>query len=441
MLTQKQIIAYIRADKDERERRQRMYDYYNARNDILKRVMMDPSKPNNRISHGFARMIANTYAGYMHGEPVSYTGDEQLLENLTAALNYNDEQAENSQLGLDCAICGIAVEIMYTDEDSMERFARVNPIGCIDVRDGSVENRLSDLIRYYDTTDIETNAVTHHVIVYDADYITHYTSTGSIESLTGLTIASQEPHYFGDVPAVVYKNNTDGVGDFEGVITLIDAYDLMQSESLNDQEYFSDAYLMLQGMDGTQPEDVAAMKENRVLLLPTDANAGWLIKQQNDTLVENIKNRLNGDIHKYSGCPDMSDESFAGNASGVAIRYKLLQFEINAGIKEREFKRGLQRRIELLCNLWSVKGRGSFDWRNVQIRFKRALPENLLELSQALSNLGNVLSNETKRTLLPIEIDEEEETARIIEQAQANMSLYQIPTGHEMTEKDDGEQT
>ena len=137
-----------------------------------------------------------------------------------------------------------------------------------------------------------------------------------------------------------------------------------------------------------------------------------------------MKTRLNHDIHRFSGCPDMSDENFAGNASGVALRYKLLQFENIAGIKEREFKRGLQRRIELLCNILSVLGRPAYDWRSVRVTFKRALPQNLLELSQTLSNLGTLLSDETKRALLPLEIDEAAEAERIAGQRESNMSLF-----------------
>ena len=59
------------------------------------------------------------------------------------------------------------------------------------------------------------------------------------------------------------------------------------------------------------------MKKNRVMLLPQDGDASWLIKQTNDAAAENIKTRLDKDIHRFSGVPDMSDENFAGNASGV----------------------------------------------------------------------------------------------------------------------------
>lgn len=419
------ILAYIRAHEPEAARRARLYDYYRGRHDILRRVMDDPSKPNNRLCCNYPALIANAYTGYLFGEPVSYTAPNALMDNVRDAFRYNDIQAEDAMLGLDLAICGAAVELHYVDGDAMERIKRVDPVNCVEVRDGTLEDKLTALIRYYDTVDVVTNKLTRHVDVYEAETVSHYEQEGG-----ELTLVEEEPHFFGDVPAVVYQNNTDRMGDFEGVITLIDAYDLMQSEALNDQEYFSDAYLVLTDLMGTTDEEIAKMKKNRVLLVPENAGASFLIKQQSDAIPENIKNRLNNDIHRFSGCPDMSDENFAGNASGVAIRYKLLQFENIAGVKEREFKRGLQRRFELLCNMWAMKGRGAFDWRDIEISFKRALPQNLLEVAQTLSALGGLLSDETKRAQLPIDYDEETEKKRIEEQRAAN-SLFRIPDTYE----------
>lgn len=427
-LTEIEIRAYLEQHKPEEARRKRLFAYYDGNHEICHRKFDDPTKPNNRVSHGYPKMIANMYAGYLLGEPVSYTaglGGEALEENLREDYEYNDEQAENSQLALDLAICGVGTEILYIDEDGRVRFKRVDPVGCIAIWDNTIEETLTALIRYYDVYNVTSRQTTRMVEVYDA-YSKRVYKTDL--SGLGLELMEETPHYFGDVPAVAFKNNSRVTGDFEGEISLIDGYDLMQSDALNDDEYFSDAYLMLRGMMGTDETDVAEMKRNRVMLLPNDGDAQWLIKQANDTAAENIKTRLDRDIHRFSGVPDMSDENFAGNASGVAIRYKLLAFENIAKAKEREFKRGLQRRIELMCNIWRIVGRGDFDWRDVTITFKRALPQNLLEAAQAMSTLGSVISDETKRSMLPIEIDENVEKERLQQQREAGMSLF-MPDG------------
>lgn len=72
-------------------------------------------------------------------------------------------------------------------------------------------------------------------------------------------LVSSYPHYFGMVPVAIYENNEDEIGDFEKVIPLIDAYDKMESDTLNDFEYFTDAYLALYGFTA-EPEDITQMK-------------------------------------------------------------------------------------------------------------------------------------------------------------------------------------
>lgn len=418
------IRAYIEADRQERARIRRLYDYYRGHNDILDEQKKADDKPDNRLAHNYVAYICNAYTGYVFGEPVSYApymsdddaetaANEAMHEVLQETNRYNDEEAENAALGLDLSICGKGVELMYVDPDAQLRFARVDPEGCIAVRDGTLEDNMTALIRYYDRYDILTKQTVRTVEAYDAEVVTVYKSGGGVDDLA---MVEQRRHYFGDVPAIVYKNNLFALGDAEGVLTLINAYDRMQSDGVNDQQYFSDAYLALTGIGEIDTDEANSMRRNRLLLLPEGADARWLIKQQSDVTPQNIKDALKTDIHKLSGCPDMSDEKFAGNISGVALKYKLLAFENISRIKEREFKRGLQRRMELMCRFWAFQGRGTWDWRGVSIKFHRALPENLLELSQVVGNLGDVVSDETKRALLPMPVDEDTEKARLEEQ-------------------------
>jgi SPP1 family phage portal protein len=234
-----------------------------------------------------------------------------------------------------------------------------------------------------------------------------------------MTEIGREQHYFGLVPVVVYINNEECSGDFEKVISLIDAYDLMESESLNNQQYFSDAYLTITGM--TLDEDtVGNMKENRVMLLDEGCSAEWLIKQENDALVENIKNRLDNDIHKFSKVPNMSDKEFSSNSSGVAIKYKTMALENLAAIKERKFKKGLQRRIELIFNTLGLKG-DKMDWRAIDIAFKRNLPTNETEIANMVNQLRGLVSEETLVAQIPFVDNVMSEVEKLQAEKEKNM--------------------
>ena len=126
------------------------------------------------------------------------------------------------------------------------------------------------------------------------------------------------------------------------------------------------------------------------------------MKNINDTWKENLKTRIQKDIHKISGTPDMSDEHFASNASGVAIEYKLTTFENNRSAKERAFKRGLQRRIRLITNLLKRQGQ-TFDPQDIEIKFNKNLPtDDQAMVNQAMQLYGTELvSKDTLRSFIP----------------------------------------
>lgn len=397
------IQKYISDNRKREQRLQKLYEYYKGKTAICGRILADASKPNNKIVNPYASYITDTFTGYFLGEPITYTSkNEQLLARIDELYNYNDEAAENAELAKDASIFGVAYELLYTDENADIRFKKIDAIKAIPIYDNTLEEDLLYFIRYYDNTDIMTNKTTAFVEVYSREWIRYYVDEYALE------FVREVPHAFKGVPINIYQNNEELLGDFENVISLIDAYDKITSDSVNDMEYFADCYLALYGMSGTEAEDITAMKEQRVLLMETDARAEWLTKQINDTYVENLKNRIDTQIHKFSRCPALTDADFAANASGVAMKYKLMGLETATSKKERAFKKALQRRLELICNVYSVMGT-DFDYREIQMNFTRNIPSNLVEMADVISKIGHLLSEETQISLLPIEINATDE--------------------------------
>ena len=362
--------------------------------------MEDSSKPNNQIANPYAHYITDMMTGYFMGEPVEYTSsDDELLEVIKAIFNYNDEANNNSELAQDSSIYGVSYEMLYLDADSQIRFKHIDTEGCIPIFEDNIEGDLLYFIRFYDSRNIENNVVTTYVEVYTRYTVIYYKKdTGSLQ------LIQEVPHNWGLVPIVIYRNNRQELGDFETVISEIDAYDKMESDSLNEMEYFSDCYLALYGMEGTDSDDIAGMKENRVLLLDTDAKAEWLTKNINDTYLENEKARIDQNIHKFSYCPPMTDENFSQNASGVAMKYKLMGLENATAKKESAFKLGLQRRLELICNILAVMGT-EYDYRAITIQFNRNIPQNIVEMADVVNKIGHLYSEKTQMAMLPIDVD------------------------------------
>lgn len=405
-------------------RLQKLEDYYLAKNEILKRQMADPSKPNNKISNPYANYITDTLTGYFMGEPVTYSSlDEQALEELNLIFEYNDEADENVELARSCSIYGVGYEMMYVDEEGSVRFKRLDAKECIPIYDDTIENDLLYVIRYFLDKDIITDKTFMYIEVISRTDVSRYRAN---DTGANMELIESRPHYFGIVPIAIYKNNETETGDFENVISLIDAYDKLESDSLNDFEYFCDAYLALIGFTA-EAEDVAKMKQDRVILLDRDTDAKWLIKDEQDSTVENLKIRIDKDIHKFSKCPNLSDENFAANASGVAIKYKLVGTENLISVKERKFKKGLQRRLELISLIQGVKLAG-FDWRAIDITFTRNLPSNDTEIAEIVNKLSNIVSKETLLAQIPFVEDVQTELDRLDKEQEKN-PFYDLRLG------------
>ena len=358
--------------------------------------MRDTSKPNNKIANPYASYITDTLVGYFVGKPISYnSNDLETLNELQMIFEYNDEADENTELAKSASIYGVAYELLYVSDD-MVRFKSLNPKECIPIFDNTLDSNLLAFIRYYDDYDVVHDKTSVMVeVITDKDFSCYQTNS----SLGSLTLIESYAHYFGMVPVATYKNNEEECGDFEQVIGLIDAYDKLESDSLNDFEYFVDAYLALYGFTA-EPEDIAQMKENRVLLMDEGTSAEWLIKNTSDNNIENIKNRIDADIHKFAKCPNLADKEFSSNASGVAIKFKLLGTENKISIKERKFKRGLQQRLELLANIKGVLADG-FDWRSIDIVFTRNIPANNADIADMVNTLSGIVSEETLLAQIP----------------------------------------
>ncbi len=396
------IQKFIKKHKAESIRYIKLQKYYEGKHDILDHTSRD-GQPNNKIVNPYPKYITDMLVGYFVGQPISYTSKEEggLLDDLQAIFDYSDEQEENLELAKICSIKGKAYELLYRDEDARIRFNEFGPDQMFVIYDMTISPSIKFAIRYYDVG--EGNDKITYAEVYDKEVCTLYKGKDSDLSLEQIT-----PHTFKDVPVIEYVNNKEEQGDFEQVITLIDAYNKAQSNTLNDMDQFTDAFLILVNMAGTDSERIEELKRNRVMLLDDDGDAKWLIKEINDAWVENYKDRVRRDIHKFSYTPDMQDESFGNNLSGVSIRYKILAMEQIRSNKERKFKKGLQRRIELICNSLSLEKDIDL-FTNINIKFANTLPQNIYELSQTIKNLSPYLSSETLLNQLPFVENAKEE--------------------------------
>ena len=113
----------------------------------------------------------------------------------------------------------------------------------------------------------------------------------------------------------------------------------------------------------------------------------------------------------------MTDESFAGNVSGVAMEFKLLGMENITKIKTRYYKKGLRKRIRLFTNFLKTRSI-NVDTTGISPVFTRAMPKNLLEISQITANLWGKVSKKTLLSQIPFVTDVDGEVKAVTKEAE-----------------------
>ena len=364
------------------------WQYYLGKNPTIeRRLPKDIGAPDNKVPVSYARKLVRTITGYMFKPGlIDYTSEnEEYLNTLDEIFYENNEPVKTSMLGKYSSIYGVGYELHYTTDDLIPRFAKVEPQEVIPIYNFSLEPKLTAAVRHYYRGD------TLNVEVYYPDTIEYYT----MNNMNRLTKTGEEPHEYDAVPLVVYDNNEELLGDFEPIRPLIDAYDILMSDSMNEFDRFAWAYLILKGMMMDE-EDAAKIKDKRILEFVAEGGAEFLTKDVPSDFIQFMAEWIRKEIHKQSHIPDFIDAGKTGdNLSGVAIDKLLYDFEFIAATKEALFRLGLYRRLDLIDTIIR-KTRGDIgNKREVEITMHRNRPEELLQNAKIAQAFAGVVSNQT----------------------------------------------
>lgn len=343
----------------------KLYDYYFGESKIKHKKREDPSAPNNKLVNNYCSYVSDMSTGFFIGKPISYTSEnEDALKKINEIFKYNDESAHNMELAETASICGCAYELLYLDEDANIRFTSLDPREVILIADATVGQNIKFAIRHYRIYSLDGTSYITYIDVYDNEKCKKYKYDRN-----KFELLSENYHMFDSVPIIEYKNNKYSIGDFQKQISLIDGYDKTQSLTLDDMEDFTNAFLILKGFD-------------------------------------------------------MTDVNFASNASGVAIKYKLIGLEQIRSRKERFFKKAIQRRIELIFGVLSMLD-NDFDFRDIELTFSDNIPANIKELSEIVKSLTGIVSQTKLLSLLPFINDPQKEMETINKENEDSLETQQ----------------
>lgn len=453
-IDKKKILALIVKHQEESKRILSNLNYYLGEQAINQRTKKD-GLANNKIMVNHARDISDTATGYFLASPITYTTSDESkedLDRLTDAFDKANTDDVDHDNALDMSRCGVAYEYVYVKEnESILACRNLEPMNTFLVYDDTIEQNPLFGVYYYFSRDDTTDKGKYIATVCTKNYIYRFIILNDATAVQPPNEAS-ENHFLGDIPIIEYRNNKDCIGDFEQQKSLIDAYNTLMSDRINDKEQFLEALLVVYGAvlgddeDGTK-KAIKELRDSGILELPdTTAKAEYITRQFDETGVEILKKALKDDIYTMSHVPNLTDENFVGNSSGVAMEYKLLGLEMITRTKERYYTKGLKQRIKLFCNYLNIKAL-SLNPAAIMPNYSRGLPKNMLELSQMIVNLKGTVSAKTLISQLDFVEDPDGELEEVKKENEESAKLQQsIFTNNENTppkesEDEDDEKT
>lgn len=408
-------------------RYQKLKDAYGNKYEIENLKKKPEWKPDNRIPVNFAKYIVDTMNGFFMGIPVKVSSDDKSVSEYINFLDqYNDQDDNNAELSKICDIYGNGYEMYFVDEIGNIGITYLDPMEAFIIYDDSILKRPLYFVRYYkDADEVE------HGSLSDCRYVRYFTNDGGYEWST-----EEKLHGFDGVPATEYVENEEGIGIFESVLPLINAYNKAISEKANDVDYFADAYLKILGP--TLDEDgMKNIRSNRIINFDGEAEkliVEFLQKPDGDTTQENLINRLERLIFQISMVANISDENF-GTQSGIALKYRLLSMSNLGKTKERKFISGMNRRYRLIFSN-PVSGMQRDAWTSIKYKFTQNIPANVLDEAQTASQLTGIVSKETQLELLSVVENVKDEMERIEKDTDKEGYHTDYPTNRTDTEED-----
>jgi SPP1 family phage portal protein len=388
--------------------------YMRGDHPILRRIRKFNKDINNKLVVNNAFSIVRNSVGYFLGEPIQFTARKKEIEENVQKLNdYMDSEnksLEDMSIGNDAAICGrgfrlVAVDDVEYEDDAPFEIPTLAPENTEVIYSTRAGHRPMLAFTHAPILDDSGNERATEWTVYDGEFRYIYVVPGALGTHLERKHLSSEPvaHFLPGVPIVEYLNNEWRIGDFEIVLSLLDAIDKLHSDRMNSVEQLVNSILVFVNCDLKSKEqnqalgkgavsDLDMLKENLALSIQSMAGQEADVKfisssvQQSDA--EILAQTLMDYVYAISGIPDREERPGGGQDTGDAVylRDGYQSLEIVARVKERNFRKADRQTLRMICEILRRFNNIDLLPMDIDIKFIRNRTNNLLNKSQAISN-------------------------------------------------------
>ncbi|RQW65691.1 phage portal protein [Listeria sp. SHR_NRA_18] len=387
------------------ERYRKYQQYTTEHNAIDDRVMPESEivKVFNKIHSSYFNFIVDQGTGYVYGNPISLNYANSVGEKsktwIEEFLKKQNMAIKQNLLGTQQGATGTAFLLVDMDGD-------LPTLRCIDSWDAYVIDQQKAAV-YFEDGYVKDGFVKYMYLI-TPDKITTYRSNVDFDWSTPAFTKQDDgtiDNLIGHVTLAEYKNNDGSFCDFETVEDLNDAADRLMSSVQDEVEQFRWAYMMIYGtlLDKVEAEKILKTQTGILNITEPDGRAEFLTKDIPTEFFSFISKMLNDNIYKFSKSIDLNDPAFAGgNESGEARKWKVMQLELKAKLKENFFKDGYNATLEALLSYMRTKlSYNDLDIEDITQQFTRSLPVDTGYIADTINKLSSFISKETALSMIP----------------------------------------
>ena len=450
------INAYI-ADFEQSEQKEKMVqgvEYYRSENtEIMNRKFYiyaedqngddikieNPYKANNKLASGYLKILIDQKVNYLLGNDMAIkTNDDDSFQEIVG----DGFQKDVKRLGKESSKKAKSWAQVYINEEGEFSYKRIPAEQIVPIYSSQNSEKLEIIIRYYSVTALNDEGKAtkvNRVEVWDDEQVTFYQestvdgnyyllTTDEMARIFGRAYENPKYHFnkdkrigertvdskglsWGEVPFVPLYNNDEGDYDLQPVKCFIDAYDIVNSDFVNNLVDFQDIYWILKGYDGENLNKfLDQVKKFRALKVGEGGDAKPETIDVPTEARKEAKEGLGKDIFTFGQGVNPNNLE-GGNITNVVIKARFANLDLKADQFEDEIIAFIYRMLYFINVYRSLKNENEIEIE--EITFDRSMIMNEVELLNANNNQRGNVSEDTRLSNHPWVDDPEKEKAKM----------------------------
>ena len=387
-----------------------LYNYYKGDQPINQREKTFNDTINNKVVSNIAAEIVDFKTGYLLSAPIQYIdsasndSEDDITNNdldvMTRFCMMEDKDTSDLEVAEWQSICGRGFRMLLPKAEVMENDS---PFAIYTLDPRNTEVVYSSKMGHKPMMAFTSVTLVNNSVIYYCYTETDFFVLDNNGMDVSDEITKSGPHALGMIPIIEYPANNARLGDFEQVITLLNAINTVTSNRVDGVEQFVQAILCMEGMqievsqDQTQEEAelnfMQSIREIGGMMIPKDSKAYYLIQELNQEQTETLVQSMYERVLTIVGMPNrnFSDRSTSDTGSAVILRNGYSETEARARVRENYYRKSERRLLNLMITLTNALAGTDLLPTNVDIRFPR---RNYTNDSANVTNLISMLSSD-----------------------------------------------